>query len=76
VFSSCDYTLIVNSFQFSGVSREEFENSDLTIAASLFKNVFGESAGAKVLPALVAISAVGHLLGVAFTVRKYNQPQV
>jgi hypothetical protein len=54
--------------QFAGVSRAEFLNSDLTIAASLFNNVFGHSAAVKALPALVAISAIGHLLGVAFTV--------
>lgn len=42
----------------------------VTVAATLFKNLFGESAGTKALPALVALSALGHLLGVAFTVRK------
>lgn len=47
-------------------------DSDLTIAASLFKNVFGHSAAVKALPALVAISAIGHLLGVAFTVCMYT----
>ena len=54
--------------QFAGVSREGFLSSDLTIAASLFNNVFGQSAAVKALPALVAISAIGHLLSVAFTV--------
>lgn len=57
-----------NRHQFAGVSRDEFLASDLTIAASLFKNVFGQSAAVKALPALVALSAIGHLLSVAFTV--------
>lgn len=62
---------LTNKYQFAGVSREDFLSSDLTIAASLFNNVFGQSAAVKALPALVAISAIGHLLSVAFTVCKY-----
>ncbi|ODM22473.1 hypothetical protein SI65_00061 [Aspergillus cristatus] len=65
--------LLANIAYFAGVSREEFLSSDLTIAASLFKNVFGESAGTKALPALIAISAIGHLLGIAFTVPRVIQ---
>jgi hypothetical protein len=56
--------------QFAAVPKEEFISSKITIAASLFENVFGHSAATKALPALVAISALGHLLGIAFTVRK------
>lgn len=63
--------VLANVAYFAGVSREEFESSNLTIAASLFNNVFGESAAVKVLPALVATSAIGHLLGIAYTVRMY-----
>ncbi|KAJ5091616.1 hypothetical protein NUU61_006486 [Penicillium alfredii] len=65
--------VLANVAYFAGVSREDFKKSDLTIAASLFQNVFGESAAAKVLPALVAISAIGHLLGIAFTVPRVIQ---
>lgn len=32
--------------------------------------MFGETAATRALPALVALSAIGHLLGVAFVVRK------
>ncbi|KAJ5361351.1 hypothetical protein N7541_002195 [Penicillium brevicompactum] len=65
--------LLANIAYFAGVSREEFLASDLTIAASLFRNVFGASAATKALPALVAISAIGHLLGIAFTVPRVIQ---
>ncbi|KAL3425200.1 amino acid transporter [Phlyctema vagabunda] len=65
--------LLANVAYFSAVSREEFKTSTVTVAAVLFKNVFGESAGAKALPALVALSALGHLLGVAFTVPRLIQ---
>ncbi|KAJ5224731.1 uncharacterized protein N7469_008234 [Penicillium citrinum] len=65
--------VLANVAYFAGVSREDFLSSDLTIAASLFNNVFGQSAAVKALPALVAISAIGHLLSVAFTVSRVLQ---
>lgn len=46
-------------------------SSDITIAATLFRNVYGQSAAVKALPALVALSAIGHLLSVAFSVCTY-----
>ena len=54
--------------KFAGVSRDDFLSSDTTIATSLFQNVYGHSAAIRALPALVALSAMGHLLGVAFAV--------
>jgi hypothetical protein len=63
-------TLLIFKQQFAAVPKQEFISSKITIAASLFQNVFGHSAATKALPALVAISALGHLLGIAFTVRK------
>lgn len=56
--------------QFAAVPKGEFKTAKVTVAASLFKNIFGDKAGAQALPVLVALSALGHLLGVAFTVRK------
>jgi len=70
-FNTKNQDFLTYKYQFAGVSREDFLSSDLTIAASLFNNVFGQSAAAKALPALVAISAIGHLLSVAFTVCTY-----
>lgn len=55
--------------KFAAVPKDQFLHSDVTIAAYMFNNIFGESAATKALPALVAISALGHLLGIAFTVR-------
>lgn len=52
--------------------KEAFIAAKVTVAATLFENVFGPSAGAKALPALVALSALGHLLGVAFTIRQLH----
>ncbi|KAH7309206.1 amino acid transporter [Stachybotrys elegans] len=57
----------------AAVPKEEFITAQVTIAATLFANLFGESAGTKVLPVLVALSALGHLLGVAFTIPRLIQ---
>ncbi|KAI8306375.1 High-affinity methionine permease [Colletotrichum sp. SAR11_240] len=61
--------LLANVAYFAAVPKEAFIAAKVTVAATLFENVFGPSAGAKALPALVALSALGHLLGVAFTIR-------
>lgn len=49
---------------FAAVTKEEIKNSKLLTAALFFKNVFGDSAGQRVLPALVAVSSIGNLLAV------------
>ncbi|RDW56405.1 hypothetical protein BP6252_14166 [Coleophoma cylindrospora] len=61
------------SSKFAGVPKNTFKAAKVTVAASLVENVFGKSAGAKALPILVALSALGHLLGVAFTVPRILQ---
>ncbi|GJP96299.1 hypothetical protein CBS115989_9882 [Aspergillus niger] len=65
--------VLANVAYFAGVSKEEFRSANVTIAASLFRNVFGETAATRALPALVALSAIGHLLGVAFVVPRLLQ---
>ncbi|KAL2213206.1 amino acid transporter [Sarocladium strictum] len=65
--------ILANIAYFAAVSKEQFLTSEVTVAATLFQNVFGPSAGTKVLPVLVALSALGHLLGVAFTIPRLIQ---
>ncbi|KAI8292390.1 hypothetical protein K4K60_005948 [Colletotrichum sp. SAR11_57] len=65
--------LLANVAYFAAVPKEAFIAAKVTVAATLFENVFGPSAGAKALPALVALSALGHLLGVAFTIPRLLQ---
>ncbi|GAB1194243.1 hypothetical protein APSETT444_003487 [Aspergillus pseudonomiae] len=72
-FQGYDNVNAISREQFAAVPTEEFTHSNITIAASLFRNVFGNSAATKALPALVAISAVGHLLGIAYTVPRVLQ---
>lgn len=60
--------ILANIAYFAGVTKQQFTTSSVTVAASLFQNVFGNTAATKVLPALVSLSALGHLLGIAKTV--------
>ncbi|KAF7520282.1 hypothetical protein G7054_g12828 [Neopestalotiopsis clavispora] len=65
--------VLANVAYFAAVPKEAFIQSDVTVAATLFNNVFGKSAGTRALPALVALSALGHLLGIAYTVPRVIQ---
>ncbi|TIC30588.1 amino acid transporter [Wallemia mellicola] len=60
--------ILANVAYFSGVSLDQFHNSSVTVAGSLFSNVFGENAGTRALPALVSLSALGHLIGISKTI--------
>ncbi|PWN49405.1 amino acid transporter [Violaceomyces palustris] len=50
---------------FSAIPLEEIKSSKTLTAALYFEKVFGTTAGAKVLPALVAVSAMGNIIAVA-----------
>ncbi|KDQ17199.1 hypothetical protein BOTBODRAFT_30010 [Botryobasidium botryosum FD-172 SS1] len=52
-----------NIAYFAAVPRADIANSGQLVAALFFKNVFGDHAAAKVLPLLIAISALGNLYG-------------
>ncbi|KAI8662617.1 hypothetical protein LRP88_06830 [Fusarium phalaenopsidis] len=65
--------ILANIAYFAAVSKEDFKAAQVTVAASLFRNMFGDTAAVKALPALVALSALGHLLGIAFTVPRIIQ---
>lgn len=60
--------MLANIGYFAACSKEQFRTSSITIAATMFGNVFGDTAATKALPALVSISALGHLIGIAKTV--------
>jgi hypothetical protein len=60
--------ILANIGYLAGVTKQQFTTSSVTVAASLFQNVFGNTAATKVLPALVSLSALGHQLSIAQTV--------
>ncbi|KAF4950322.1 hypothetical protein FSARC_13240 [Fusarium sarcochroum] len=65
--------ILANIAYFAAVSKEDFLEAKVTVAATLFQNMFGNTAAVKALPSLVALSALGHLLGIAFTVPRIIQ---
>lgn len=58
--------MLVNISYFAGVSKEEILESQRLVAASLFRNMFGERAE-RALSVFVALSAFGNVLSVIFS---------
>ncbi|KAK5996931.1 High-affinity methionine permease [Cladobotryum mycophilum] len=58
--------MLVNIAYFAGVSKEEILESKRLVAASLFRNMFGDSAE-RALSVFVALSAFGNVLSVIFS---------
>lgn len=58
--------MLTNVAYFAAVSREEMLSSDTLVAASLFKNMYGESAS-RALSVFVSLSAFGNVLSVIFS---------
>ncbi|OAA46112.1 Amino acid/polyamine transporter I [Metarhizium rileyi] len=58
--------MLANVAYFAAVSREEMLESKRLVAASLFRNMFGESAE-RALSVFVALSAFGNVLSVIFS---------
>ena len=58
--------MLANVAYFAGVSKQEILESKRLVAASLFRNMFGESAE-RALSVFVALSAFGNVLSVIFS---------
>lgn len=65
--------LLINLAYFSVVPLEEIRNSGQLVAALFFTRVFGDVAGRIVLPALVAVSALGNIFVVTYSESRVNQ---
>ena len=57
--------LFVNVAYVAAASPEEIRNSGQLVAALFFKRVFGNTATAKFLPSLVALSCFGTIVSIA-----------
>ncbi|KAI9003636.1 amino acid/polyamine transporter I [Gaertneriomyces semiglobifer] len=66
------YTL-ANVAYFAAIPKAELAESGVIVAGLFFRNVFGDTAGAKALPAFVAISNLGNVLAVSFAHSRVNQ---
>ncbi|KAJ4306631.1 hypothetical protein N0V88_001436 [Collariella sp. IMI 366227] len=66
------YTL-ANVAYFAAIPKGELAKSEVIVAGLFFRNMFGESAAARSLPALVALSNIGNVLAVSFAHSRVNQ---
>lgn len=65
--------MLANVAYFAAIPKEQLANSDLLVAGVFFQNVFGDSAGTKVLPVFVCLSNLGNVLAVSFAHSRLNQ---
>lgn len=65
--------VLANVAYFSAISKEDLAASEVIVAGLFFRNVFGDSAGARALPAFVALSNLGNVLAVSFAHSRLNQ---
>lgn len=65
--------VLANVAYFAAIPKSELANSEAIVAGVFFKNVFGGSAGARALPAFVALSNLGNVLAVSFAHARLNQ---
>jgi len=65
--------VLANVAYFSAIPKDEFATSEVIIAGVFFRNVFGNSAGARALPVFVALSNLGNVLAVSFAHARLNQ---
>lgn len=65
--------VLANVAYFAAIPKEQLANSEVIVAAVFFRNVFGDSAGARSLPAFVALSNLGNVLAVSFAHARLNQ---
>ncbi|TDZ16836.1 High-affinity methionine permease [Colletotrichum sidae] len=65
--------VLANVAYFAAIPKSELATSDVIVAGVFFRNVFGDSAGARALPAFVAISNLGNVLAVSFAHARLNQ---
>ncbi|KAF3933929.1 hypothetical protein ABW19_dt0206063 [Dactylella cylindrospora] len=65
--------VLANVAYFAAIPKEELAKSEVIVAGIFFRNVFGNSAGARALPAFVALSNLGNVLAVSFAHSRVNQ---
>ncbi|KAF2010625.1 amino acid transporter [Aaosphaeria arxii CBS 175.79] len=65
--------VLANVAYFAAIPKDELATSDVIVAGVFFRKVFGDSAGARSLPAFVAISNLGNVLAVSFAHARLNQ---
>jgi amino acid transporter len=65
--------VLANVAYFAAIPKADLAKSEVIVAGLFFRNVFGNSAGARALPAFVALSNLGNVLAVSFAHARLNQ---
>ncbi|KAF3160354.1 hypothetical protein TWF225_003519 [Orbilia oligospora] len=65
--------VLANVAYFAAIPKAELAKSEVIVAGIFFRNVFGDSAGARALPVFVALSNLGNVLAVSFAHARVNQ---
>jgi amino acid transporter len=65
--------VLANVAYFAAIPKSDLAKSEVIVAGLFFRNVFGNSAGARSLPAFVALSNLGNVLAVSFAHARLNQ---
>ena len=64
--------VLANVAYFAAIPKGELAKSEVIVAGLFFRNMFGESAAARSLPAFVALSNIGNVLAVSFAHSRVN----
>ncbi|KAI1446023.1 amino acid transporter [Annulohypoxylon stygium] len=65
--------VLANVAYFAAIEKNDLAKSEVLVAGLFFRNVFGDSAAARALPAFVALSNLGNVLAVSFAHSRLNQ---
>jgi amino acid transporter len=65
--------VLANVAYFAAIPKSDLAKSEVLVAGLFFRNMFGESAGARSLPVFVALSNLGNVLAVSFAHSRVNQ---
>jgi amino acid transporter len=65
--------VLANVAYFAAIPKAQLAKSEVIVAGLFFRNMFGESAAARSLPAFVALSNIGNVLAVSFSHSRVNQ---
>ncbi|KAL2212999.1 amino acid transporter [Sarocladium strictum] len=65
--------LLANVAYFAAIPKSDLATSEVLVAGLFFRNVFGNSAGARSLPVFVCLSNLGNVLAVSFAHARLNQ---
>ncbi|KAF5022866.1 hypothetical protein F66182_5099 [Fusarium sp. NRRL 66182] len=65
--------VLANVAYFAAIPKSDLAKSEVIVAGLFFRNVFGQGAAARSLPAFVALSNLGNVLAVSFAHSRLNQ---